>query len=93
MISLSSKRKLPRDFSFQPADVEDTLAAAQTCSNSTFPQRKFTQKVITIFFRHWRQSMEGVVLNSLEFTPASTSPASSLVVWVKMDAKVWELWF
>ena len=45
------------------------------------------------FFRYWRQSMEDLVLNSLEFTPASTSPASSLVVWVKMDAKVWELWF
>ena len=46
-----------------------------------------------IFFRYWRYIMEGLDLNSLEFTPASTSPASSLVVWVKMDAKVWELWF
>ena len=49
MISLSSKRKLLRDFNFQPADVEGTLAAAQTCSNSTFLQKKIIQKVITIF--------------------------------------------
>ena len=37
--------------------------------------------------------MEGLDLNSLEFTPATTSPASSLVVWVKIDAKLWELLF
>ena len=58
-----------------------------------FFKRNLYRKLWLFFFRYWRQIMEGLDLNSLEFTPASTSPASSLVVWVKMDAKVWELWF
>ena len=74
-------------------DVGGTLTAAPKCSNSTFFLEKFIQEVMIIVFRYWRQIMEGLDVNSLEFTPASSSPASSLVVWVKMDAKVWELWF
>ena len=49
MISLSSKRKLPRDFSFQPVDVGGTLAAAQTCSNSAFFKRNLYRK-LPLFF-------------------------------------------